>query len=70
MDLAKHLVDLMHEPYMMHKKDIMFRKNNPDRVTLIETTRIARMIREIRFYDSIVAIFKQKERPLPISEHL
>lgn len=65
-DLAKQMVDLLHEPYF-DRKETNFRLRHADAVQQMELTYLAANIDSVAFYDSIVVIDKKK-KVLPKSE--
>ena len=65
-DLAKQMVDMLHEPYF-DRKETNFRLDHPDAVEAMELSYLAANIASVAFYDSIVVIDKKK-KVLPRSE--
>jgi len=65
-DLAKQMVDMLHEPYF-DRKETNFRLDHPDAVEAMELSYLAANIAGVAFYDSIVVIDKKK-KVLPRSE--
>ncbi len=64
-DLGKDLVDYSHAHYVNHETIADFEKGNPQRLSSISVPRIGREIQEISFFDSIIAIRRNKHRTLP-----
>ena len=62
-DFARYLVDLMHDPYMRH--DYYFFAKGDGLVAPLITTQIS----QIRFYDSIVVVYRD-QMPPPEVRHL
>jgi len=69
-DLCKDLVDLAHAHYLDLKGPQPFRVGNPNRAQQAEVTTIGQQVKEIRFLDSMIVIYRDAERLLPTSEHL
>jgi len=69
-DLCKDLVDLSHAHYFKLKGPAPSRIGNPKRAQQAAVTTIGQQIREIRFLDSMIIIYRDTERRLPTSEHL
>lgn len=65
-DLAKQMVDMLHEPYI-DRKEKDFRHGHPEAVTQLELSYLAANLACIAFYDSIVVIDKKKQH-LPKAE--
>ncbi len=65
-DLAKQMVDMLHEPYF-DRKETNFRLDHPEAVEQMELSYLAANIASVAFYDSIVVIDKKKKF-LPRSE--
>lgn len=65
-DLAKQMVDMLHEPYF-DRKETHFRHGHPEAVKELELSYLAANLAGIAFYDSIV-VFDKKRRFLPKSE--
>jgi len=65
-DLAKQMVDMLHEPYI-DRKETDFRHGHPEAVTQLELSYLAANLACIAFYDSIVVIDKKKQH-LPKAE--
>ena len=68
-DLAKDFVDFMHAHYWQHQAEVHFRQGHPQREKQLVVPRIATEIREIRFEDSMITIYKSVKPTLPISVH-
>ena len=68
-DLAKHMVDLMHHHYTIGVDELCFRLGSDDRIQGFEVPRLTSLIREVRFLDSMVVLFKDANRAVPISQH-
>jgi hypothetical protein len=68
-DLAKDLVDVMHSHYPLQHGEPAYRIGHAEQGASLSVPRIAAQIREIFFYDSIIAIRKQPVGPLPASQH-
>ena len=67
-DLAAGLVDAMHAQYWDMSSETEFRVGSPDRAMSVEVPRIAKLVRSVEFFDSIVVIRKAEAgRPLPTS---
>ena len=69
-DLAKDLVDMMHAHYWTNHSELNFRKDHRQQVGEAVVPRICSEIREIRFEDSLVTIYKTNHENLPLSVHL
>ena len=69
-DLSKDLVDLMHAHYFRNQRELLFRKDHPERLRTLSVPRIAAEIEEIQFRDSLVIIHKTKKGSPPFTEHL
>ncbi|MDH5621038.1 MAG: class I SAM-dependent methyltransferase [Gammaproteobacteria bacterium] len=65
-DLAKQMVDMLHEPYF-DRKETNFRLDHPEAVEQMQLSYLAANIASVAFYDSIVVIDKKK-KVLPRSE--
>lgn len=68
-DLCKDLVDFSHSHYT-HAGLKGFTFGHDQCVSAISVPRIGAEIQEIRFLDSIIIITRNKERCLPVSQHL
>jgi hypothetical protein len=67
-DLAAGVVDEMHAQYQGVQSETAFRVGHPDRRPSFEVPRIAKLVRSVEFFDSIVVIRKADgPRPLPAS---
>jgi cephalosporin hydroxylase len=64
-DLAKHLVDMMHVHYLQTRGEEEYRVGLPERVTHFTVPRITTMLREIRFFDSVIVFCKNEPRSVP-----
>lgn len=64
LDLCKELAELMHAHYPGGSPPV-FLKNGPEQALSIRVPVITTMIREIRFFDSIVTIQKEQRRYIP-----
>jgi hypothetical protein len=65
-DMCRELVDRMHEHYRRTKSNAHFvDRPSEQKLAAIEVPRITTMIREIRFFDSIVAIQKDRRDHVP-----
>ena len=69
-DLCKDLVDYSHSHYWGQSGIDAFAFETPKRISSISVPRIGREIEEIRFFDSIIVIRRNKYRALPVVEHL
>ncbi len=69
-DLCKDLVDYSHSHYWGQSGIDVFASGNPQRLSAISVPRIGSEIEEIRFFDSIIVIYRNKNRALPVVEHL
>ena len=69
MDLVKHIIDLMHAHYTLGFSEPEFRLGSEKRKTSFKVPRITTMVDEVRFFDSIVIIRKNRHRTVPVSEH-
>ena len=69
-DLAKHMVDLMHYHYTVSVDELCFRLGSDDRIDKFEVPRLTSLIREVRFHDSMIVFFKDADRTVPVSQHL
>ena len=69
-DLAKDLVDIMHAHYWLNHSELKFRKGHRERVDEAVVPKICSEIGEIRFEDSLVTIYKARQKNLPMSVHL
>lgn len=65
-DVAKHMVDMLHEPYF-DRKETHFRDGHPDALTELDLSFLAANLSGISFHDSIV-VFDKAKRFLPKSE--
>ena len=65
-DLAKQMVDMMHEPYF-GRQETEFRKGHPDLVEEMELSYLSANLDAVAFHDSIV-VFDKKRRNLPMNE--
>lgn len=65
-DVAKQLVDIIHEPYF-DRKETNFRAGHEDALSSMDISYLAAHVSSVAFYDSIVVIDKEK-RSLPVSE--
>ena len=66
MELAKQMVDMLHEPYL-GRKEINFRHNHVEAVTELALSYLAANLSGIAFYDSII-VFDKKLKVLPKSD--
>ena len=66
MDLAKYLVDVLHEPYL-DRAETHFRKGHGSQIKQAEVSYLSANLDGIHFYDSIV-VFEKKRRDLPLNE--
>lgn len=69
-DFSKYLIDLMHYHYTQGINENQYRLNSETKIESFEVPYITCLIEEIRYFDSIIAIYKTENRALPISEHL
>jgi len=69
-DLCKDLVDFMHCHYVDHHGEHFFRRGGKDALASLSVPRICAEIDEIRFRDSLVAIYKKTKTQLPSCVHL
>ena len=65
-DLAKEMVDMIHEPYF-DRKETHFRHEHPEALREMDMSYLAANVHSVAFYDSIV-VFEKKKRSLPKSE--
>jgi len=65
LDLCKELVELMHAHYRVAGPAELFIEKASDQVESLSVPRITAMIREIRFFDSMVAIYKMPRTHVP-----
>ena len=65
-DLAKQMVDMMHEPYF-GRKETQFRHGHPDALEELELSYLSANLDGVAFHDSIV-VFDKKRRSLPKNE--
>ncbi len=65
-DLAKQMIDMMHEPYF-DRKETDFRQGHPDALEKMELSYLSANLSCIAFHDSIV-VFDKKRRSLPMNE--
>ena len=68
-DLAKDLVDMMHSHYPLQQGEPAYRIGHAEQGASLSVPCLAAQIREISFFDSIIAIRKQPVGPLPASQH-
>lgn len=61
-DFARMIVDEIHDPYFRYGLNA-FKENQLDAESSIEAPRIARLVQEVRFFDSIVVFQKQDRFP-------
>jgi len=66
MELAKQMVDMLHEPYL-GRKEINFRHKHAEAVSELGLSYLAANLSGIAFYDSIIA-FDKRLKDLPKSE--
>src|SRR5262245_26238722 len=69
-DLCKDLVDFMHCHYVDHHGEQFFRSGGKYALASLSVPRICADIDEIRFRDSLVAIYKKTKTQLPSCVHL
>lgn len=69
-DLCQDLVDLMHYHYFHNQSEMLFRKDEPERVPAFSVPRICTEIDEIQFKDSLIAIHKRTKVSSPATVHL
>ena len=65
LELAFHMVDVMHRHYKLGKDEVRFRLGEKRRITEFRVPRLTTMVRSIHFYDSMVVVEKQADRPVP-----
>jgi len=65
LDLCKELVELMHAHYWKNPLPVWVGQARSGSVLTVEVPEITTMIREIRFFDSIVAIYKSRRPSAP-----
>ena len=65
LDLCKELVEAMHAHYAQTTAATFFVKEPADQVDAIEVPLITTLVEEIRFFDSIVAIYKARRPFIP-----
>ncbi|MDX1403600.1 MAG: class I SAM-dependent methyltransferase [Woeseiaceae bacterium] len=65
-ELAKHMVDLIHEPYI-DRQETEFRKGHPDMLEEIQLSYLSANLDSVAFHDSIVVLDK-KRRSVPMNE--
>ena len=69
-DLAKHMVDLMLYHYTVGVDELSFRLGSDDLIDKFEVPHVTSVIREVRFFDSMVVFVKDADRTVPVSQHL
>ena len=66
LDVCKELVEYMHAHYQRGSPDLFLVANASDQpIETLQVPVITTMIREIRFFDSIVAIYKTRRQYIP-----
>ena len=66
-DLAKSLVDRLHEPYFQHESELFFRSGDERQLRDLSVTRFCADTLAISFFDSIV-VFEKRRRSVPLTE--
>jgi hypothetical protein len=66
-DLAKSLVDRLHEPYFGHESELFFRAGDEKQLATLEVTRFCADTLAVSFFDSVI-VFEKRRRSLPLSE--
>lgn len=69
-DLAKSTIDIMHSHYTLGKNEPDYRLGSEERIKSFNVPKLAKMIEEIRFFDSIIVFYKRYPKTVPVSEHL
>lgn len=66
LDVCKELVEIMHAHYAATgPNDLLVDKPSDQEISAIDVPRLTTMIKEIRFFDSIVAIYKTRSKYAP-----
>jgi hypothetical protein len=66
LDVCKELVEIMHAHYATTgPNDLLVDKPSDQEISAIDVPRLTTMIKEIRFFDSIVAIYKTRSKYAP-----
>jgi hypothetical protein len=68
LDFTRSLIDILHQPYIDHPSSWSFRMDNERRLRELDVNFYCSAIREIRIFDSIVAIQKSGAKALPALE--
>lgn len=68
-DLSKDLVDVLHSHYVANDSEMYFRQGHSAHLSSALVPKIATQIKEIRFLDSVVIIYKNTKTKLPVSEY-
>jgi hypothetical protein len=66
-DVAKDLVDRLHEPYFGHESELFFRAGHENQLSALDVTRFCAETLAISFFDSVI-VFEKRRRTLPLSE--
>ena len=66
-DLAKELVDRLHEPYFGRHSELLFRQGDEQQQRSMEVSKFCANTRSILFYDSII-VFERRPKTAPVSE--
>ena len=69
-DLAKHMVDVIHDHYTVGVDELCFRLGSDTRIEGFEVSRLTSLIRELRFYYSMIVLCKGAHRTVPLSRQL
>ena len=63
------MVNLMHYHYTFGVDELHVRFSPDARIEKFELPRLTSLIRELRFIDSMIVLFKDANRTVPISQH-
>lgn len=66
-DFSREIIDVMHEAYINDEREYTYRLNGPKSVKTKELSYLARYVRSVSIFDSIV-VFEKCQRGLPVSE--
>ena len=64
------MVDLMHYHYTVGVDELGFRLGSDEQIDSFEVPRLTSLIREVRFFDSMIVLFKDAGRTVPVSQHM
>ena len=64
------MVDLTHYHYTVGGDELRFRLGSDARIDEFEAPGLTSLIREVRFFGSMIVFFKDADRTVPVSQHL